>query len=233
MALPLLPLVFYGSVGIVVLTLFVYPFIYASDAASASAYRSAPSCGSAVTINCRSRVTTQVTNVRSSDDQPEFDVVVGGKTLTVIRDSGAYKPADGDTAELEMWRGQPVRVFGPGGAEMITDQYPQSRLDTDDAVLGIFVVAGVFCLLVAMLAGWFGRRILFGRLIGMSRPQLLGGLAIVLIVAAVSVPVSIIGQASGLLPAGRAGGTILGLLIGGLIVLCAAVYALIRRLRSA
>lgn len=171
--------------------------------------------------------------MRSSDGQPEFDVGIGGKSVTVTKDSGAYTPQNGDMVELEMWGGQPVRVFGPDGAEMTTDQYPQSRLKTDQDVLGIFLFVGFFCLAVAVVIGWFGRRIVFGRLMGYSRPQLLGGFAIVLVIVTVTVPVLIVGQASGWLPQGRAGGTIVGLVEGGMILLAAAAYALIRRSRSA
>lgn len=230
---PILTLGFYGATAIVFVTLIVYPFIYAQDASSANAYKTATACGESVGNDCLAQVNAVVSNVRSAGDQPEFDVVLGGKTVTVTKDSGAYSPQNGDSVQLEMWRGQPVRVIGPGGAEMNTDQHPGSRLKTDQDVLGVFLVAGFFCLIVAVLIGWFGRRIVFERFIGYSRPQILGGCAIALVIVIVTVPVLIVGQASGWLPQGRFGGTILGFIVGGLILLASGVYALIRRLRSA
>jgi hypothetical protein len=211
------------------LTLGVYPFIYLQDIQSSQAYRSAPVCaGGQQSNSCRYTLTADVTNVRSSDDQPEFDVIVSGKTVTVIRDSGAYQPAAGDTVQLEIWRGQPVRVIGPGGAEMITDQYPQSRLKSDGDVFGIFLFVGAFCLVVAVLVGWFGRGILFARFRGMSAPQLFWGFVLGIGLLVVIVPITLVGQASGWLPSGRLGGTVVGLVLVVLIVAGGLVYRFVK-----
>lgn len=228
----LLPLAFYGSIAIVFLTLILYPFLYAQDVSSANAYRTAPACAGTSTKNCRSIATGRVTEVRSSDNPLDFDAVVGGKTVNVTRDGGTYSPNVGDTVELEMWGGEPVRVTGPDGTQLTTDQYPPSKLKTDQDVLGLFVVGGIFFLFVAVLTGWFGRQIMFARLMGQSRRQVLLGVAIVLLLVVVTVPIALIAPSLGWVPSGRAGGTIIGLVEGGLIVLGAAAYALIRRLRS-
>jgi hypothetical protein len=230
---PVASLVFYGAIAVALLTLGIYPFLYLQDLKSSQAYQSALVCAEGrQSDSCRYTIPANVTNVRSSDDQPEFDVLISGKTVTVIRDSGAYRPAEGDNVQLEMWRGQPVRVTGPGGAEMITDQYPQSRLKTDRDVLGIFLFLGAFCLVVAVLVGWFGRGIVFGRFRGMSAPQIFWGFVLGIGLVIVIVPITLVGQASGWLPSGRMGGTVIGLVLVVLIVAGAFVYRLVKARRG-
>ncbi len=226
---PVVSLVCYGAIAVAILTLGVYPFLYLQDIQSGQAYQAASVCAEGRQSNsCRYTITATVINVRSQDDQPEFDVLIAGKTVTVIRDSGAYKPADGDSVELEMWRGQPVRVTGPDGAEMITDQFPQSRLKTDGDVLGIFLFLGAFCLVVAVVVGWFGRGILFARFRGMSAPQIFWGFVLAIGLVIVIVPISLVGQASGWLPSGRMGSTVIGLVFAVLIVVGAVVYRFVK-----
>lgn len=226
---PVLTLGFYGSIAIVLLALGVYPVLYLQDLSLPDAYANAPACGATESTDCRSQVQTEVSNVRQSYGETDFDIEIGGKTVTVAKSSGSYDPRDGDSVAVEMWRGEPVRVFASGGDVLLTDQFPAARLQTDQNVLGIFLFLGFLCLTVAVLIGWFGRRIVFARFIGMSRPHLLGGLAIVVVVAAVSLPIYVLGTSVGWLPKGRAGATVLGLAVGLLIVAAAAAYSWLRR----
>ncbi|HEY6875492.1 MAG TPA: hypothetical protein VI384_03950 [Candidatus Dormibacteraeota bacterium] len=221
---------FYGSIAIVFLTLVLYPILYIQDVSSESDYQSAPVCGSKVTNACRWVLASKVSNLYTSPgDQPQFDVAVGGKAVTVTRESGSYVPHNGDSVQLEVWRGDPVRVTGPDGAAMTTDQYPQAKLQTDKDVLGLFIVGGVFFLGAAVAIGWFARGMVFARFRGLSRPQLLVEIVIVVVVVLILTPAVLFGQAQGWLPQGRTGGYVVGLPLALLIVLGAIIYRRVRR----
>jgi hypothetical protein len=225
---------FYGGIAVVTLTLVVYPFIYIKDVSSADAYRAAPPCAQGVQASeCRSLLTAEVSNVRTFNDQPEFDLQINGSTVTVNRDSGSYQPRNGDSVDVEFWRGQAMRVFGPEGTQLITNQNPQPRLQTDSAVLGIFIVGGLLSLVGAVLIGWFGRRILFARFQGMSAPTILKGSLLALALLVVIVPLTLVGQASGWLPSGRAGGTVVGVIVLLVGLAGVFVYRLLRNRSSA
>ena len=222
-------LVFYGAFAVVFLTLMLYPVLYLQDASSADAFRSASECASSAPSNdCWTVSASVITNVRSSDDPPEFDVQVNGHTVSVARHRGAYQPRDGDAVELKVWRGQPIVVTGPDGSQLITDQLPEARLKTDRDVLGVFVVVGLLSLVTAGLVGWFARGILFARFRGMTASNLIKGIALGLGLLVVIVPVTIVGQANGWLPQGRAGGTVVGLALVGVIVVAGFAYRLLR-----
>ena len=164
--------VFWGALTVVTITLILYPFLYVQDVSSADDYRAAAFCEPGAHSNsCRERTSAEVSNVRSFDGQPEFDVRVDRKPVNVTWESGAYKPRNGDVVQLVVWRGEPVRVTGPDGTEMVTNQDPDAKLRTDKDVLGLFAFVGIFSLVAAVLVGWFGRRIVFARLQGMSIPS--------------------------------------------------------------
>ena len=227
---PILTLAFYGAIAIVVLALIAYPVIYLQDVSSADAYRTAALCEPGhESSSCRAHAAADVSNTRSFDGQPEFDVQMNGKLVSVTRDSGAYQPRNGDTVQLEVWRDMPVRVTSPEGSVMITDQYPDARLRTDHDVLGIFTFAGVFSLAVAVLVGWFGRRIVFARFQGMSPPSVLKGFLVAFALILVALPVTLVGQSSGWLPQGRVGALVVGLAGAVIFVPAALIY---RRLRA-
>jgi hypothetical protein len=208
-------LVFAGAIAVVVIALIVYPLLYLQDVSSAGDYHAAAFCEPGTQSNaCRDRTTAEVSNVRSFDGRPEFDVLVDGKLVSVTRENGAYQPRNGDAVQLEVWRGQPVRVTGPDGSEMVTNQDPDAKLSTDKDVLGLFVFVGVFSLVTAVLVGWFGRRILFfGRFQGMSAPQLLKGLVLVICILLPLITLTLVGQAYGWLPQGKLGAWVAGLIL--------------------
>ena len=223
--------VFYGGVGTAFITLGFYPVLYVLDAQALGEYQTSPACESTTGASaCRGRTYAEVRNLRSFDGRPNFDVQDPlGKPVSVVKNSGAYAPRPGDRVQVEFWHGNPTRVFGPSGEELITDQYPAARLQTDRDVLGLFLVLGLISLTGAVASGWFGRRLLFPRLVGAPANTVWKGIAVVAVILVVVVPVTIWGQASGWLPAGRAGGAVVGVAIVLLIVLFAAVRYAYRR----
>ena len=230
LVMPFVMLAFYGAIAIVVLALIAYPVIYLQDVSTADAYRTAALCEPGhESSSCRANTTSSVSNTRSFDGQPEVDVQMNGKLVSVTRDSGAYQPRNGDAVQLEVWRGMPVRVTGPEGSLMITNQFPDARLRTDKDVLGIFTFAGVFSLVVAVLVGWFGRRIVFARFQGMSAPSVLKGFLVAIALILVALPVTLVGQSSGWLPQGRVGGFVVGL---AAVVIFVPTFLIYRRLRA-
>jgi len=208
----LLTVAFWGALTVFTITLILYPLLYLQDVSSADDYRAAAYCEpGAHSTSCRERTTAVVSNVRSFDGQPEFDVLVHGKPVSVTWESGAYKPRNGDVVQLMVWRGEPVLVAGPDGSEMVTIQDPDAKLRSDKDVLGLFAVVGIFSLVTAVLVGWFGRRIVFARLGGTTRPQFLNGLALALGIIVPLVTLTLVGQAYGWLPQGKLGAWVVGL----------------------
>jgi hypothetical protein len=215
------------------LTLVYVPFFFVQDAIAVNAYRASRQCGPAASrSSCRLQLKGEVTSVQplDSEGRPVFLVQIRpGEVVTITEDGGTYQPREGDAVVVELWRNNPARVSGPDGAQVLTNQYPENRVQRDRDRLGLFLFVGLLALLTGVPIVWAGRHRLLSPLVGPNRSNawtrvlyLAGSMLVVL-------PATLLGEALGWLPPGRNG---IGITLGVFLLVVGAVVLVRRRVRA-
>jgi hypothetical protein len=227
-----LTIVFYILLAVALITLVIYPIIYVSDAFAVDSYSRVQVCASASNADCRSVVEGRISNVHTDLGRLNFNFVSQiGVPTGVEKESGAYTPQNGDVASAQFWRSNPVLVTGPEGTSLVTTQDPQARLRGDEKVFWLFLVGGSIVLGGAAAIGWFGRRIIFVRLIGYRRLEVAKGFGLLVAIIAIAVASVLLGKASGGWLGTRAGGLAIASAIGLAAVGATFIYRRVRRAR--